>query len=61
MLFLDKIKLNKKKVYILGGSGLIGTKIVANVSSIGAQVVVLDIKKKKYKKMSNMKNSIVRN
>ena len=35
-----------KKVYILEGSGLIGTKIVINALLVGAKVIVLDIKKK---------------
>ena len=46
MIFLDKIKLKNKKVYILEGSGLIGTKIVINTLLVGAKVIVLDIKKK---------------
>ena len=47
MTFLDKIKLTNKRVFILGGSGLIGSKIAINVLSIGGDVVILDIKKKK--------------
>jgi len=47
MLFLDKIKLTNKKVYILGGLGLIGIKVVVNALSVGAEVIILDIKKKK--------------
>ena len=50
MTFLDKIKLKNKKVYILGGSGLIGTKIVINTLLVGAKVIVLDIKKKPIQK-----------
>ena len=46
MLFLDKIKLTNKKVYILGGLGLIGIKVVVNALSVGAKVIILDIKKK---------------
>ena len=46
MSFLDKIKLINKKVYILGGFGLIGSKVVINTLSVGAEVIILDIKKK---------------
>ena len=42
MLFLDKIKLTNKKVYILGGVGLIGSKVVVNTLSVGAEVIILD-------------------
>ena len=61
MSFLDKIKLINKKVYILGGFGLIGKKVVTNILSIGAEVIVLDVKKKKYKRMSSTKNLIAQN
>ena len=50
MSFLDKIKLTNKKVYILGGSGLIGSKVVINTLSVGAKVIILDIKKKQIQK-----------
>jgi len=50
MSFLNKIKLINKTVYILGGFGLIGTKVVKNILSVGAKVVVLDIKKKQIHK-----------
>ena len=43
MLFLDKIKLTNKKVYILGGFGLIGSKVVTNILSIGSEIIILDI------------------
>ena len=46
MSFLDKIKLTNKKIYILGGFGLIGSKVVINTLSVGAKVIVLDVKKK---------------
>jgi NAD(P)-dependent dehydrogenase (short-subunit alcohol dehydrogenase family) len=50
MSFLDKIKLINKKVYILGGFGLIGSKVVINTLSVGAEVIILDIKKKQIQK-----------
>ena len=50
MSFLDKIKLINKKVYILGGFGLIGEKVVKNTLLVGAEVIVLDVKKKKIQK-----------
>ena len=46
MSLINKIKLINKKVYILGGFGLIGSKVVSNSLSIGAKVIILDIKKK---------------
>ena len=48
--YLDKIKLTNKKVYILGGCGLIGSKIVKNTLSVGAKVIILDIEKKQIPK-----------
>ena len=50
MSFLNKIKLTNKKVYILGGFGLIGSKVVKNILSVKGKVIVLDIKKKKISK-----------
>ena len=46
MSYLDKIKLNNKKIFILGGFGLIGSQVVKNTLSLGANIVILDIKKK---------------
>ena len=51
MSFLDKVKLTNKKVYILGGFGLIGSKVVMNTLSVGAKVIILDIKKKQIQKI----------
>tara|TARA_Y100000294_G_scaffold57121_1_gene54038 strand:- start:356 stop:1141 length:786 start_codon:yes stop_codon:yes gene_type:complete len=50
MSFLDKIKLINKKVYILGGFGLIGSKVVKNILSLNGQVIILDINKKQISK-----------
>ena len=50
MSFLNKVKLTNKKVYILGGFGFIGSKIVTNALSVGAKVIILDIKKKQIQK-----------
>ena len=47
MTFLKKIKFTNKKIIILGGSGLIGSKIAKNILSIGGNVLILDIKKNK--------------
>jgi|TARA_B100001964_G_C13992561_1_gene491308 NAD(P)-dependent dehydrogenase (short-subunit alcohol dehydrogenase family) len=49
MSFLNKIKLKNKNVYILGGLGLIGSEVVKNTLSMGAKVIILDIKKTKKK------------
>ena len=61
MSFLNKIRLTNKKVYILGGFGLIGSKVVASTLSIGAKVIILDVQKKKYQIMLNTKSLIVQN
>ena len=45
MSFLKKINLKNKTIYILGGSGLIGSKVLKNILSLGPKVVVLDIKR----------------
>jgi NAD(P)-dependent dehydrogenase (short-subunit alcohol dehydrogenase family) len=50
MSLLNKIKLTNKKVYILGGFGLIGSKVVTNTLSVGGKVIILDIKKKQIQK-----------
>jgi len=50
MSYLNKIKLNNKKVYILGGFGLIGSQVVKNVLSVGAKVIILDVVKKPIQK-----------
>jgi len=50
MTFLNKIKLTNKKVYVLGGFGLIGSKVVTNILSIGSEIIILDINKKKTQK-----------
>ena len=50
MSFLSKIKLTNKKVYFLGGFGLIGSRVVNNMTSIDAKIVILDIQKKKIQK-----------
>lgn len=54
MSYNQKIRLDKKKVFILGGSGLIGQQIVFNLTSLGAKIIVLDIKKNK-----SFKNNII--
>ena len=50
MSFLNNIKLTNKKVYILGGFGLIGSRVVTNILSVGAKAIILDIKKKQTQK-----------
>ena len=56
MSFLDKIKLTDKKIYILGGFGLIGQKVTESYLNMGCKVVVLD--KKKCKKTQNIQKKI---
>ena len=41
--FLD---IKKKKVFVFGGSGLIGNKISKDLREFGAKVVIIDLKKK---------------
>lgn len=45
MTFNQKIRFDKKKIFILGGSGLIGLPIVKNLNLLGAKLIILDIKK----------------
>jgi len=45
-------------VYIIGGSGLIGAKIVNDFLSLGANVISLDIVKPTFKNYKNKKNFI---
>ena len=42
--FLD---IKKKKVFVFGGSGLIGNKISKDLREFGAKVVIIDLKKKR--------------
>ena len=46
--------LKNKKIIVIGGSGLIGSAIVKDLSSNGAKILVLDIKKPK--KNTSVKN-----
>ena len=39
--------LKNKKIIVIGGSGLIGSAIVKDLSSEGAKILVLDIKNQK--------------
>ncbi len=45
--YLDLFKLDGKVVFVAGGAGLIGAEICRGLASVGAQVVILDIDKKK--------------
>ena len=64
MTLLNKLKLTNKKIYILGGYGLIGKQIVRDIYSIGGKIIILDIIKHKIKEnvkyekfdCSNLKN-----
>ena len=48
MINYQNIFKNKNKlVYVVGGSGRIGSEIIVALSSSGAKTIVLDIKKKK--------------
>mgnify|MGYP001197820786 FL=1 len=55
--FLQNFNFKSKKVLVLGGSGLIGKRLVENYISLGAKVRILDIKnvfKKELKRNSNL-------
>ena len=49
-MYINFVIEENKNVYILGGFGLIGSEVVKNILSVGAKVIVLDIKKEKKKK-----------
>ena len=42
---MDIFKLNNKKIFVIGGSGLIGTEICNLLQNLGARVYNLDINK----------------
>ena len=44
---MDLFKLKNKKIFVLGGSGLLGSEICRVLSKQGAKVINLDLKKKK--------------
>ena len=53
--------LKNKKIIVIGGSGLIGSAIVKDLSSEGAKILVLDIKKPKTKsKVTFLKTNITK-
>ena len=52
--YLNKFSLKNKKVFVVGGSGLIGTEIIKALLSASAQVINLD-KKKIYPKINKNK------
>ncbi len=43
----EYFKLNKKKIFVVGGSGLIGTNLCVLLADLGAKVFNLDITNKK--------------
>ena len=51
--FIENFNFSKKNVYILGGSGLIGSKTSELFVNLGANLVILD--KAKPEKSSNIK------
>ena len=53
----EYFKLNKKKIFVVGGSGLIGTNLCVLLADLGAKVFNLDIvnKKKNKKKITFVK------
>jgi NAD(P)-dependent dehydrogenase (short-subunit alcohol dehydrogenase family) len=48
---MNLFSLNEKKVFVLGGSGLIGTSICDHFVNYGAKVINLDLKKNKLAKI----------
>jgi len=51
--FLEKFNFKKKLIFIIGGSGLIGSAISKNFISLGAKIVIVDFKNSK-KKLKNV-------
>ena len=45
MTYNSKIKFRNKKIVVIGGSGLIGLPTVCNLNSLGAKIIILDVKK----------------
>ena len=54
---LEKFKIDKKICYILGGCGLIGEQVVELFSKLNAEIVILDIDKKKAKEFCAKNNN----
>ena len=60
MTYNSKIKFRNKKIVVIGGSGLIGLPTVCNLNSLGAKIIILDVKKiLNYLKILFSRNSIV--
>ena len=61
--YLGKFNLNNKKVFVIGGSGLLGSEIVKLLLENSATVINLDInnKKKKFNKTKYLKKYFFQN
>ena len=44
---MKKLSLNNKKIFILGGCGLLGSEIVSLFSKTAKKIIILDLKKKR--------------
>jgi len=50
MNYLSQFKLEKKRILVLGGNGLIGSELVAALNQTKSKILVLDLKKNNLKK-----------
>ena len=55
-IYLDLFRLDSKKVFIVGGLGLIGQKVTIAMQEAGAEIVVLDINKELAKSFQKEKS-----
>jgi NAD(P)-dependent dehydrogenase (short-subunit alcohol dehydrogenase family) len=51
--FLNNFNFKNKKVFLIGGNGLIGSKIFMSLNQLGAKITIFDISNKNLKKFKN--------
>jgi|TARA_B100002003_G_scaffold251403_1_gene294743 NAD(P)-dependent dehydrogenase (short-subunit alcohol dehydrogenase family) len=51
--YIDKFRLDNKVAYVVGGLGLIGAEVTRALASVGAKVVVMDLKDKSEKSLES--------
>jgi len=54
--FIKNLKFKNKKIYILGGSGLLGSEVLKELAVTEGRIIVLDLKFPKKKIIKNKKN-----
>ena len=62
MNYLEKFKLKKKLVFVVGGLGVIGQEIVKATSDAGAKTIILDnnVKISLFLNMNNLKSFLLK-